>query len=322
MITTVVGNYPKVSPRSKASSLRTAWARFETGQITQEELEQVMDEVTKEVLEEQAEAGVDLVTDGQIRWEDGQTYFARRVRGFSIDGLTRYFDTNTYFRQPVVDGQLEWQGPITVKDFLFAKAHSPRPVKPVITGPYTLARLSQAGAADLPSLVRELARVLNREALALQEAGAEIVQFDEPAILKWKEDFPLLEEAATILTKELTITTALYTYFKDASGLVPQLFQLPFQVIGLDFVMGPANYQLIEGFPTVRHLAAGIVDARNTRLESVPELMKSIEQIAPFVPLDRLYVNPSCGLEFLPRLNAQAKLARMVEGVSKAQEVL
>lgn len=323
MITTVVGNYPKISPRAKAPSLRSAIARFEVGRITEEELHQVEDEVTKEVIQEQVEAGIDLVTDGQIRWEDGQTYFARAIQGFYIDGLTRYFDTNTYYRQPIPQARLEWKGPITVKDFLFAQANSPRPVKPVVTGPYTLARLSQLGCyGDLRSLVLDLAEILNQEALALQGAGATIIQFDEPAILRHKQDFPLLYEASRILTRGLTVKTALYTYFGDVSGIHIQFFQLPFQVFGLDFVMGRANYELIRDLPREKELAAGIVDARNTRMESVEEIGGAIRRISAFVPLDRLYVNPSCGLEFLPRLNAQAKLARLVEGARKAQEVL
>ena len=323
MITTVVGNYPKLSTQSQAPSLRRAISQFDTGRITQEELNAVADEVTREAIREQVEAGVDLVTDGQIRWSDGQTYFAGGIKGFTIDGLLRYFDTNTYFRQPISQERLEWQGPITVNDFKMAQESSPRPVKAVITGPFTLGYLSQLGYySDRATLVLALAQILNREAMALQEAGATIIQFDEPAILRHKQDFSLLEEASSVVTRGLRIKTAIYTCFRDVSGIHQQLFQLPFQVFGLDFVMGRGNYELIKDLPPEKELSAGIMDARNTRMETVDELVESIRNISRHVSLDRLYVNPNAGLEFLPRATAQAKLTRLVEASKKAQEVI
>ncbi|MBI4199203.1 MAG: methylcobamide--CoM methyltransferase [Chloroflexi bacterium] len=323
MLTTVVGNYPRIGPDTRAPNLRTAIHQYERRRITQEELRQVEDEVTREVIQEQVEAGIDLVTDGQVRWEDSQTYFARRIRGMELDGLSRYFDTNTYYRRPVAKGKVEWQGPISVEDFRFAQSHSPRPVKPVVTGPYTLARLSQLDSStDLASLVLDLAAILNLEAQALEQAGATIIQFDEPAILKHQEDFPLFRKAAKVLTRGLRAKTELRTYFRDASGLAPDLFRLPFQVFGLDFAWGPRNYVLLQGFPGDKELVMGIMDARNTRLETVEELVEAVRRGASHVALDRLSVSPSCGLEFLPRENARQKLVRLVEGARKAAEVL
>ena len=323
MITTVVGNYPKLSGRPEAPSLRRAISRFDNGRITQQELESVADEVTKEAIQEQVEAGLDLVTDGQIRWDDGQTYFAEGIGGFGINGLLRYFDTNTYFRQPVPQEKLEWRGPITVKDFKHAQENSTRPVKPVIIGPFSLGYLSQQGCySDRRSLVLELASILNQEALALQEAGATMIQFDEPAFLKYKQDFNILQQACPIVLDGLRVKTAISTYFGDLSGVHREFFQLPFRVFGLDFVMGKANYDLVEDLPQDKELAAGIMDARNTKLETVDEIVDSIRRISRHVSMDRLHVNPSAGLEFLPRTTAQAKLARLVEGAKKAQEVL
>ncbi|MBI4337042.1 MAG: methylcobamide--CoM methyltransferase [Chloroflexi bacterium] len=323
MITTVVGNYPKIGPGTKAPNLRAAIARYDDGKITLEELHRVEDQVTIEVLEEQARAGVDMVTDGQVRWEDSQTYLARRLGGFSINGLIRYFDTNTYYRQPVVEGLVEWREPITVRDFLFAKEHSSRPVKPVLPGPYTLARLSHdRHYHNLDALTLALAVVLNSEAKELEKAGATIIQFDEPAILRHKGDFSLFQKAMEALARGLRAKLALYTYFGDVSGLVPLFFQLPFQAFGLDFVMGPKNYDLLAGFPASKELGLGIVDARNTRLEAAEELAGAVRRVSAVVPGERLYLNPSCGLEFLPRDTAYRKLARMVEGAKQAQEAV
>ena len=323
MITTVVGNYPKIGLGTKAPSLRNAIARFDQGRITVEELRQVEDEVTREVIQEQVDAGIDLVSDGQIRWDDAQTYFAQRIKGFAINGLIRYFDSNTYYRHPVAEGKMEWDGPITVDDFIFAKTHSSKPVKAVITGPYTLARLSQQGCyADLESLVLDLARILNRDALALESAGASLIQFDEPAILKYKEDFPLLQEASRLLTQGLSTKTELCTYFRDASGLVPHLYHLPFHVFGLDFAWGPGNFDLLGDFPADKELVVGLLDARNTRLEPVEEMVAAVRRVSAHVSFDRLHLSPSCGLDFLPRQNARQKLARLVDGAQAARQAM
>ena len=323
MITTVVGNYPKISAKTGAANLRRAISQFDTGKIRQEQLDGVADEVTMEVIQEQVDAGVDIISDGQVRWDDSQTYFASMIKGFHIDGLTRYFDTNTYYRQPIPERGLEWNGPITLKDFKFAQKASSRPVKPVIIGPFTLARLSQLGSySELRTLVMDLASILNREALALQEAGASIIQFDEPAILAYPQEMDLLAEVSSVLTEGLQVKTALYTWFKGISGIGPRFFSLPFSIFGLDFVMGPDNYDMIKDLPQDRELAAGIMDARNTKMESVDQLVESIHRISHHVSLDKLYVNPSAGLEYLPRITAQEKLVRLVEGARRAKEVI
>ncbi len=323
MITTMVGNYPKISPDAKAPSLRTAISRFDESRITLEELKRVEEEVTKEVIQDQVDSGLDLVTDGQIRWDDGQTYIARGIQGFTVNGLIRYFDTNTYYRHPIPENRLQSNGAITVKDYEFAAANSARPVKAVITGPYSLARLSQLGCyEDLRSLVMDLVPILNREAKALQSAGASVIQFDEPSILKHKEDIDLFAEAIEGVTAGVTATTGVCTIFGDATGIHSRLFSLPVDIIGLDFVAGPANYDLIGELPQEKKLGCGIVDARNTRLETVEDIAEAIKRVSGSVSPDRLYINPSCGLDYLPRPNARAKLTRLVEGAKKAQEEL
>lgn len=328
MITTAVGSYPKIANHPGGQKLRRALAALDEGRITREELARIEDEVTQEVIQEQLEAGLDLVTDGQVRWEDGQTYFARQLEGFQISGLLRYFDNNVYYRQPIAVAPVRWVRPISVRDWQKASAMSPRPVKAIITGPYTLARLSASQHhASFRDFLLELARALNQEALALQDAGAPFIQFDEPAITRWPghtrrpDDWPLFQEAATLLTQGLTVKTALYTYFGDVADL-PDVFTLPFTVFGLDFVSGPANWDLLPRLPADKELALGILDARNVKLESHEAIANALQRALNYVSPDRLYVNPNCGLEFLPREQARAKLVRLVEAVHQFQEVV
>jgi len=267
------------------------------------------------------EAGLDLVTDGQVRWDDEITYFARRLTGISIDGLERFFDNNTYYRQPVIEGTLAWGGPVTVGDYRFAAGHSPKPVKAVLTGPYTLARLSlDQHYGSLEKLALAYAEALNAEARALQEAGAPLVQLNEPALLKHKSDLALFERACRRALEGVTAEKALYFYFGDVEGLYPQLLDLPVDTLGLDFVSGPCNWDLIDKAPFPKKLGLGIVDARNTKMETPEAVAAAVQRALKVAPPERLYVNPNCGLEFLPREVAQAKLARMVQGIRQGVE--
>jgi 5-methyltetrahydropteroyltriglutamate--homocysteine methyltransferase len=320
MRTTVVGNYPKIPNRPRPARLRRAIARRDRGEITAEEVAQVEDEVTVEVIAEQAEAGVDLVSDGQIRWDDDQTYIARRLDGFEIGGLIRYFDTNTYYRQPNVTRSVRWREPMLVRDYEFAAADSAKPVKALITGPYTLATLcTDSHYGDRRRLVLDLAAALHEEAKALAAAGAPVIQVNEPAIVQDKEDVGILQEAITRMVDGVGAETALYTWFGDADGILPQLMELPVDVIGLDFVWGPGNWEALKRTPFTKGLGFGIVDGRNTKMEPAEEIATQIRRVSEFVPADRLYVNPSCGLDYLPREVAFEKLKRLVEGVRAAE---
>ncbi|HEY8490667.1 MAG TPA: methylcobamide--CoM methyltransferase [Dehalococcoidia bacterium] len=323
ILTTVVGAYPKIPNRPRPAKLRTAIARYEQGEIGDAELTAVQREVVREVIDEQIDAGVDLITDGLIRWEDDVTPFARAFAGFSIDGLVRYFDTNTYYRQPVVEGPVAWTRPVVVEEWKYAAAVSDRPVKAVVTGPYTMARLSlDRHYGRLEPLVLDLAEALHQELVALQAAGADYLQVNEPAVLQHPEDLPLLERALEVLTADLQQEVMLYTWFGSVAAVYPRILDLPVAVLGIDFVHDPQNLEVVRRAPFTKKLAYGIVDATNTRLETVDEIVERIRAMVDHVPPDRLYVNPSAGLEYLPRETAQAKLRRMVEGVRRAREVL
>ena len=132
------------------------------------------------------------------------------------------------------------------------------------------------------------------------------------------EDLDLASTALGIVTGELEkAETVLATYFGDAKRLGPQIFDLPVDGIGLDLVAGPGNRELVKEIPPEKKLQAGIVDARNTKLESVESVVQEIETLAGVVGPERLRVAPSCGLEYLPREKARAKLQRLADAVKK-----
>jgi 5-methyltetrahydropteroyltriglutamate--homocysteine methyltransferase len=115
--------------------------------------------------------------------------------------------------------------------------------------------------------------------------------------------------------KGITAKTAVYTYFGSPDGALEQLMRSPAQVIGVDVVSDPATLTALKRVKITKELALGCLDARNTKLESVQELHRLFDAIRKLVPLDRMYVNPNCGLEFLPHAQALAKVRRLVQAV-------
>jgi len=315
---TVVGSYPRPPKEGGDFRLRKTLQALDREEASAEDVRAAEDALVEEVLAEQAGAGVDLASDGQIRWDDPLTRLAEGLEGFAVSGLLRYFDNNTYFRQPVVKGPVGRPGPILVDEFRFAAAHSPVPVKAVLCGPYTLSALSRdEHYGDRSALVRDLAAALNAEARDLAAAGATVVQFDEPALAavpgQPAGELGVLGEVAAQLVDGVSATTLLATYFGDVAEHGPAFFDLPFGGFHLDFVSGPANQEVVHEFPGDRVLEAGIADARNTKLEDAGGLARTVEELAGAVDPDRLWIAPSCGLEYLPREAAERKLRRLAD---------
>jgi len=309
--TTVVGSYPKPPDEGQAFTVRKTIHGIDKGAATPDDLKRAQDELAATVIAEQEAAGIDLITDGQVRWDDILTPFARNAAGFEIGGLLRWFDNNVYYRRPICNGPIEWRGPSSVEAYTFAKQTATRAqVKAVIPGPITFARLSvDDHYFSHDELVLAIARLLAQEAAELEAAGAEVIQIDEPALLNAPEDLDLAKRALGIVTGELSsTTTVLATYFGDAKRLGTEIFDLPVDGFGFDLVSGPENAELIAQTPDGKSVQAGIVDARNTKLEDEMQLEQLVARLLDAVDADRLWLSPSAGLEYLPREKARAKL--------------
>ncbi len=322
MVITVVDHYPKVSEQDQR--LRRAIAAWEDGKLSSEELESVYDEVTQQVIREQKEAGVELLTDGQIRWDDALSYLARKLDGTQRGGLLRWFDNNFYFRQPVVVGKLSRKEPLILHDWQKAQQWAgATPVKPVLTGPYTFAKFClNQHYSRFEELLWDVAAIWHDEVKTLAAAGATLIQLSEPAILFHPEDTPLWTEAIRRVVEGVPADFALYTFFADARRVWSALMELPVKIVGLDFCSGEENRnkELVQtDFPNNKVLGSGIVDARNIKPEPVDELAKEIEWVANCVGSERLHVSPNCGLEFLPREDAKRKLETLATAVRKVR---
>jgi len=316
--TTVVGNYPKITEDRSAPNLRSALNKFDQKKISKEELEKVYQETIKRVIKEQEEAGVDLITDGQIRWDDLVTPFARNIEGFKIGGLIRFFDNNAYYRRPIAKSKLSFKDYSTVEQFNFLKQNSIKKVKAVLVGPFTLARLSKDEYYDdEDELTLNLAGILRKEAERLEEVGAEFIQIDEPCLCFSPEKIDLVDQAIKIVADGLKAKTFLYLYFGEIKDLIPGVFGFQVDGIGVDLISRPENLDLLLESASDKELILGCVDGRNTKPEKEEELLSLFERVTQKISDEKIYISPSCGLEFLPHSSAMAKLKTMVQSVRK-----
>jgi 5-methyltetrahydropteroyltriglutamate--homocysteine methyltransferase len=308
--TTVVGSYPRIGDAAEEQGLRRAIARLDRGEIDEAGLWSVERDVVRAVLREQNEAGIDLVTDGQISWYDSQSHLAGKLASVEINGLVRYFDTNTYYRQPVVRGLVSRTRPLVLDEWEFAQSHSMAPVKAVLTGPVTLASLAlDKHYRSKKALALDLATALADEVEALARAGASHVQIDEPILTRYPEDLSLVAEALDrIRGRKGKSALILFTYFGSVAKIYSDLIDVPAELIGLDLVQGAETWSALSKHGSDKPLVLGLIDARNTKEEDPEAVARRIRELDGSVDLKASYVSPSNGLEFLPRDRARRKL--------------
>src|SRR2546427_101224 len=180
MKTTVIGAYPKIGDELPAQELRRALHRHDRGEIGDAELDKVYDDVTRSTIGEIEAAGVDVVNDGQIRWDDLLSPFARTWSGIEPGPLERFYDNNTYFRQPVITGPIVTDGKSLVRDFTFARGVAKAQLKAAVPGPLTFATLVSRDE-HYGSLEDRLLAVVDARNTRL-ETAAEVAGYAERAL--------------------------------------------------------------------------------------------------------------------------------------------
>ncbi len=310
MKTTVIGAYPKISDEHQ--ELRRALHRADRGELDDAGLAEVFDQTTRWALGELESAGVDVINDGQIRWDDPLAPFARAWKGCERGPLERFYDNNTYFRQPVISGPISSDGSTLVRDFEFARAAARGELKAAICGPLTFATLTAEDRhyRSLEDRTLAVADALAAELRGLKAAGARLVDIEEPALVAHPEHVQL-ERAAIERLAKADIPLALQTYFFPADALLDALSTFPVAQIGLD--VRSRDTRAIQGLrPLKQTVVLGVVDARNTRVESEREIGDIVDAALRQVDGDRLWLAPTTGLEYLPHDIAVRKLAALV----------
>lgn len=314
ILTANTGSFPRIGEGTGEQKLRKAFTDLDSGKISRQDFEIVERQTTANAIVAQTRAGVDLVTDGQVSWHDPVSHILAAQNGVMLGSLMRFFDTNCYYRQPVVVSELSWHAPVLLKEFQYARGISDRQVKPVVTGPYTLAcHCVNQFYNSFNGLVEALTGIVVAEVAALASAGAPVIQIDEPSILSHRDDMPLLQIALKEIARHKgNAKLALYTYFDDSILSYEKLQQLPVDILGFDFFYSQRLAELISVLGSAKVLGLGLIDGRNTSIEKESEVFSWLDEVLSAPGIKECYLNPSCGLEYLPRNRAVEKLKNMV----------
>jgi 5-methyltetrahydropteroyltriglutamate--homocysteine methyltransferase len=332
--TTVVGSY------SVPEWLERLKTEYYQRRISAQHLAEIHEVAIKAAIKDQELAGIDIVSDGELRRDNDVDYFLARIPGVHIPqrAKTDYFD---YYDAEVTrplpelpDNPEKTPGLDLAADFRFTRQLTQRPVKFSFTGPFSLSRRIRDEAYAKPGdLVRALARRLNAEARALAEAGADFLQIDEPFLAGYPEQVELAVEAVNMVVDGVAATWALHVCYGNRYArpsweghydfLFPAVKAARVDQIVLEFARkGLDDLRLIRQHGWDKWLGFGVIDVKTPQVEPAELVASRIRRALEYVPADRLMINPDCGLRHLAPEVARQKLRAMVAGVSEVRAEL
>ena len=316
--TTTVGSFPK------PPHLLEARRKFDTKQIKAGELRRIEEQTTREWVSIQEEIGLDVLVDGEMYRGDMATYFANNLDGFKISGLVRSYG-NRYYRKPIITDKVRWRGPITVDWWRFTQGLTKKPVKGMITGPYTM--MDWSFNEYYPSrrdACIALAKALHEEVRALAKAGAKIIQVDEPAISARPEELPEFAiKAMQIVTKGVDAYFINHICYGAFEFIYPRMLELP--VDNFDLEMSNSELDLVELFrehPFTKDLSFGVVDVHSHVVEDIATVEQRIRLALEVLTPEQLWVDPDCGLKTRTQEETIGKLRVMVDAAKKVRRSL
>jgi len=310
--TTAVGSFPKPAPLVEARK-----------KGLKKEIERLEKEATEKWITIQEQIGLDVLVDGEFYRGDMVAFFAENLEGFKMGGLVRSYG-NRYYRKPVIIGEVRYRGPITVRWWKFAQSLTNKPVKGVITGPYTMMDWSfNEYYPDREQACLSLAKALRKEVENLYRAGARIIQIDEPALSARPEELLIAARAFKILTQGIDAYFITHICYGAFEYIYPQMLQLP--VDNFDLEMSNSNLDLVELFhqhPFTKDISFGVIDVHSHVIETVEivkeRILKALEVLNP----KQVWIDPDCGLKTRTEEEAIAKLQVMVEATKQIRETL
>jgi 5-methyltetrahydropteroyltriglutamate--homocysteine methyltransferase len=310
--TTAVGSFPKPAELVEARK----------GGV-KKKIERLEREATEKWIRLQEDIGLDVLVDGEFYRGDMVAFFAEHLGGFKMGGLVRSYG-NRYYRKPVIVGEVRYRGPITVKWWEFAQNLTQKPVKGIITGPYTMMDWSfNEYYPDREQACLSLAKELKREVRNLSRAGAKIIQIDEPALSARPEELPMATRALKILTQGTDAYFICHICYGAFEFIYPQMLQLP--IHNFDLEMSNSNLDLVELFrrhPFTKDLSFGVIDVHSHVVESVEQVKERIQKALEVLNPRQLWIDPDCGLKTRTEEEAVAKLRVMVEATKQVRATL
>lgn len=317
LLTTSVGSFPK------SAHVQQARNQFAQGKLPARELEELEKQATRDWITFQEAIGMDILVDGEQYRGDMATYFAELMDGFTISGLVRSYG-NRYYRKPIAVGRVGRRGPMTLEMWQFAQDLTKRPVKGMLTGPYTMADWSfNEYYPTREAFIMDLAHAIHEEAVDLERAGAKYIQIDEPALSTRPEEMEIGSRALGIVTQGLSAHTITHICYGDFAKVFSTLINLPVDQIDLE--LANSHYALLDYFKGVKFdkaIGFGVVDVHTHRTETVEEVKAGIKRGLEILRPDQLFVDPDCGLKTRTVEEAQDKLRVMMRATAEVKREL
>lgn len=317
--TTTIGSFPQTA------SIRSARAAFRRGELSAADYQRAMQEEISLAIRRQEALGLDVLVHGEAERNDMVEYFGEQLDGFVF---TRLGWVQSYgsrcVKPPIIVGDVARPQAMTVSWAVYAQSLTQRPVKGMLTGPVTLLQWSFV-RDDVPrsTVCKQIALALNEEVLELENAGIRIIQIDEPAI---REGLPLKKaaqadylrwagEAFRLCSWRLDDSTQIHTHmcYSAFGDILPQIAALDADVITIE--TSRSDMALLQDFACFHYpnqIGPGVYDIHSPRTPRLAEMEALLHKALQVIPVDRLWVNPDCGLKTRSWPEVEAALQRMV----------
>jgi 5-methyltetrahydropteroyltriglutamate--homocysteine methyltransferase len=331
LTTSVVGSYPQpgwLIDRDALGSHSVPRIRVATAwRVPEAFLEEAQDDATRLAIRDMERAGIDTITDGEMRRESYSNRFATALDGIDAEHPATIETRSGDRVVPRIVGPVRWRGPVEVRDVEFLRAHTDRAIKITLPGPFTMAQQAFNEAYDdLDEVVMDLAAAVNQEARALEAAGADVIQLDEP----WLRNDPEAARRIAVAAIDaafagLSATTAVHMCFGYAAVVgaknsnryefLEELADCSAQQISVEAAQPKLDLgQLSELAP--KTVLVGVIDLGAPEAETAEVVAQRIRAALAHVPAQRLVPAPDCGMKYLPRSLAFAKLQALSAGAA------
>jgi 5-methyltetrahydropteroyltriglutamate--homocysteine methyltransferase len=335
--TTVVGSYPQPDwlVNREMLSKGVPRVRMNLWRVPVEWLEQAQDDATLLAIRDMERAGIDIVTDGEIRRESYSNRFATALDGVETEtpGVVK---SRSGRRTPVprVVGKIRRRGPVEVRDMKFLRANTDRPAKITLPGPFTMSRQAiNEHYKDEDEMVMDYAVAVNAEAKDLVKAGADIIQLDEP----WLRQDP--DAAKRIAVKAInralagiTVPTIVHLCFGYAAlvpgdtkpvgySFLPELADTSADQISIEAAQPKLDLGVLYDLAP-KKILLGVIDLGDPEVETPRKVAERIRRGLKYLPAERLIPAPDCGMKYLPRETAFGKLRAMADGAAIVRQEL
>ncbi len=335
--TSLVGSYPQpdwlIDRESLSKRFPPRVRARELWRVAPEYLDQAQDDATLLAIRDQERAGLDIITDGEMRRESYSNRFANALDGVDLDNPGSALDRSGHPNPvPRVVGKIKRRHPVETRDVEFLRANTDRQIKITVPGPFTMAQQAQNDFyASEREMALDYAAAVNAEIRDLFAAGADYVQIDEPYMQARPEkarEYGL--EALNAALNGVTGKTAVHICFgyaaiiharPDGYSFLPELAGSAVQQVSIETAQSNLDTSVLESLRG-KTIILGVIDLSTHEVETAGVVAARIKRALPHVAADKIVIAPDCGMKYLPRASAYGKMKAMAEGAALVRQEL